>query len=257
MDRKRSSRLGPGDQDQRRAERDERGRQQQEHDRLQLVRPRVEELPDQAGHGRVPAGGEDAAVAPVVVLVGRVEMRDDHPDGQERPGETPDQEDLARLDAPPAVGIRGRDSSVLSGGRVGGVPGSGQVCGVVGGGWVSEGIRADGLAGGRAHAGDGQVQADGGHRETLILLDEDQRERPPDRSLDAAADQRGQGEGQQRDGEGDLVEIEAGHLLQAPGEPVRDRDGPARADPGAPEFLPRGLADTEDGERGQQRLHGH
>ena len=91
-------------------------------------------------------------------------------------------------------------------------------------------------AGGGAHAGDGQVEADGGHREALILLDEDERERPPDRGLDAAADQRGQREGQQRDGEGDLVEIEVGQLLQTPGEPVRDRDGPARTDPETPNF---------------------
>ena len=134
-------------------------------------------------------------------------MRDDHPDGQERPGETPDQEELAGLDAPPASGIRGR-----AGDAPRGWPG--------GRGRVA--ARMPAMT---------QVEADGGHREALVLLDEDQRQRPPDRGLDAAADQRGQREGQQRDGEGDLVEIEVGHLLQAPGEPVRDRDGPAGPTP--------------------------
>ncbi len=61
--------------------------------------------------------------------------------------------------------------------------------------------------------------------------------------LGVPADQRGQREGQQRHGERDLVEVELGQLLQAPGEPVRDRDRPARADA---QLLAGRLADRED-----------
>src|SRR5579859_1713923 len=47
---------------------------------------------DQAEDRRVPARGQDPAVGPVLVEVTGAEVRDDHPDGNERPGETPDQD---------------------------------------------------------------------------------------------------------------------------------------------------------------------
>src|ERR1700761_5740434 len=57
---------------------------------------------------------------------------------------------------------------------------------------------------------------------------------PADRRPGAPPDQRGHRERDQRHREGDLVEVEVDHLLQAPGEHGREPDQPAGAPPGGP-----------------------
>ena len=66
-----------------------------------------------------------------------------------------------------------------------------------------------------------------------------------------APDQRGQRAGQQRHGEGDLVEVVVDHLLQAPGEAVSGADRAARS---GPELVRRRPADRHHGHRGEQGL---
>ena len=67
----------------------------------QLGRPGVAQLAEQAGRDRC-APGEHPAVAPVRVVMRRVEVRDDHGDGQRPTRAAPDQQD------PPGRGPAGR-----------------------------------------------------------------------------------------------------------------------------------------------------
>ena len=96
-----------------------------------------------------------------------------------------------------------------------------------------------------------EQRADRGHGKALALLHEHQRHGPRDRRGGAAADERGHREREQRHGQGDLMEVELVHLLQAPGEPVGERDQP----PGAPRGeRERGGGDREHRHAGEQGL---
>ena len=112
-------------------------------------------------------------------------------------------------------------------------------------------LRPAGLLRAAADAGDHQHDAQRGDCEPLVLLDEDQRQRPQHGGPGPAAQQRGQRAGQQRDGEGDLVEVEVDHLGQAPGQAVGGTDHPPGR--GAQPGLGR-AAHRDHRHRGQQGL---
>ena len=67
-----------------------------------------------------------------------------------------------------------------------------------------------------------------------------------------AADQRGQREREQRHGEGDLVEVEVDHLLQAPGEAVGERRSAGRCSARRARYPAVATGNTDT--RGEQRL---
>ncbi len=214
----RSARLGSAIERERRAEGRERGRQQQHDHGLQLDRPAGRRLHDQRAGREAVVAADDAAVLPVVVLVQRVEVRNDHRDRQHGPGQAPAEQQRAPADAAAAAG-RGPEPAGPSA---------------------------------RARTpSKTQQRADRGDREPLVLLDEHQRQRPQRGRPDPAADQRRQREREQRHRQRDLVEVEVDHLLQAPAEAVGEPDQPS-ARPS--EQRRSGRHDREHRQRGQQRL---
>ncbi len=70
-----------------------------------------------------------------------------------------------------------------------------------------------------------EQQAQGGHGQPHVLLDQQQRQRPPGRPGPALQHQLAHHHGHDRDAEGDLVEVRVDRPLQAPGQPVGRADG--------------------------------
>ncbi len=103
----------------------------------------------------------------------------------------------------------------------------------------------------RAAGPQGHHQADGGEHLAEVLLDEDQRQRPQQRGPPALPQQGFQGERDQRYGEADLVEVEVGGALDAPGQSVRDAHREAR---GAPQQPGRRARDGDGGDGEEQGL---
>ena len=94
-------------------------------------------------------------------------------------------------------------------------------------------------------------ERDRGQRQSQVLLHQHQGERPPQGRAGALRQEGLQGEGDQRDGEADLVEVEVDGALDAPGQPVRETERESAATTQEPGGGPR---DRHGGEREERGL---
>ena len=202
---------GHRDQRDRRPERDERRRQQQHHDGRQLDRPAGVQPGEQGADGaRLPAdaaGDRAAGPAPVAVLVQRVEVRDDHGDREDRPEQPPPEQGHPAPERGVTVVIRRRPTGRSGAlGAFGHHRAAGSSDGNIAVAIISPAIAAT-------------VKPWSSFTNTSGIA---HRMAAPGRRRTSADTENASSGTRQRD----LVEVEVDHLLQAPGEHVREPDQP-------------------------------